>query len=30
VLGESAAQAWREGKRSGRGAVKLGEGARLL
>jgi hypothetical protein len=30
ALGERAAQAWREGKRAGRGAVKLGEGARLL
>jgi hypothetical protein len=30
ALGERAAQAWREGKGAGRGAVKLGEGARLL
>jgi hypothetical protein len=30
ALGERAAQAWREGKGVGRGAVKLGEGARLL
>jgi hypothetical protein len=30
VLSERAAQAGREGNRSGEGAVKLGEGARLL
>jgi hypothetical protein len=31
VLGERAAQAWRErGKEAGRGAVKLGGGAHLL
>jgi hypothetical protein len=30
ALGERAAQAGREGNRSGRGAVKLEDGARLL
>jgi hypothetical protein len=30
VLGERVAQAWREGKEAGRGAVKLSGGARLL
>jgi hypothetical protein len=30
VVSESAAQKWREGEKAGKGAVKLGGGARLL